>query len=65
MPNAHNDNSIQREPTIKRVKRSGSWDRAVVYDPESGKVDIRKKQDIEKDRSVGTSNVTPSPGYLN
>lgn len=53
MSDSHRQLSAQGEPTIKRPSRTGSWDRAVVYDLESGKVDIRKKQDIEKDRTTG------------
>ncbi|KAF1977175.1 hypothetical protein BU23DRAFT_565311 [Bimuria novae-zelandiae CBS 107.79] len=44
--------STQREPAITRVNRTGSWEKAVVYDRESGKVDIRKIQDIEKAQST-------------
>ena len=53
MTDAHKQDSLQRQSTIKRVTRTGGWDRAIVYDPESGKVDIRKKRDIEKDGIQG------------
>ena len=61
MTDAHKQDSLQRQPTIKRVTRTGSWDRAIVYDPESGKVDIRKKQDIEKDRKQGKFHIFEIP----
>ncbi|KAL5377183.1 hypothetical protein DPSP01_009995 [Paraphaeosphaeria sporulosa] len=59
MSDIHRQDSAQREPIIKRPSRTGSWDRAIVYDLESGKVDIRKKQDIEKDRTTGVNEYQP------
>lgn len=45
--------SAQKDPEIKKVSRTGSWDRALVYDPESGNLDIRKKRDVQRDIDNG------------
>jgi hypothetical protein len=41
--------SPERDLEIKKISRTGSWDRVLVYDPESGNVDIRKKRDVQRD----------------
>jgi hypothetical protein len=45
--------SAQKDLEIKKISRTGSWDRALVYDPESGNVDIRKTRDVQRDIANG------------
>ena len=33
----------------KKVSKTKSWDRAVIFDPRNNSVDIRKKRDVAKD----------------
>jgi hypothetical protein len=56
---ADENNSAQSDGGIKPISRTGSWDRAVIYDLETGNVDIRRKQDIEKDLDKGNTATTP------
>jgi len=37
-----------KEPPIKKVSRTGSWDWVMVYDTESGDVSRHRKCDVEK-----------------
>jgi hypothetical protein len=52
----------ENDSTIRKPKRTNSWDRAVVFDPRENIVEIRKKSEIDKTVSNGERMSTSCDG---
>ncbi|CAI6335462.1 unnamed protein product [Periconia digitata] len=40
-----------KDPTFKKPSRTGSWDRVIVYDPESGDLSRHRKSTVDEDHA--------------